>query len=110
MAINNKIAVIQTGGKQYIAQPGEILVVNKLNIKEKEKTEFNKILIYVDKQGEIKFGTPYLNKVKVLATVIKHDKGEKIRVARFKAKSRYRKVRGFRAYLTQIKIDKIEIK
>jgi len=54
----------------------------------------------------LELGTPTLSS-KIKATVIDHLKGDKIRVARFKAKSRYRKVKGFRAQLTKIKILKI---
>lgn len=105
----NNFAVIKTGGKQYIVKTGDILVIDKLYAVEKDRVEFDKVLLYVDKNDSIELGTPYLKKAKVIATVLMQDKGEKIRIARFKAKSRYRKVTGFRAYLTQVKIDKIEI-
>jgi len=103
----DKQAVIATGGKQYLVSAGEILVVDKLKGKEKDLIKFSQVLLVVDKNLECRIGTPYLKGAVVQAQILKHDRGEKIRVARFKAKSRHRKVKGFRAELTQIKIKKI---
>lgn len=102
----NKFAVIKTGGKQYLVKEDDQIVVDKLNSKEKEKVELETLAIFDDEGKELEIGTPNLEK-KVLAEVVSHDKGEKIRVARFKAKVRYRKVKGFRPLLTTLKIVKI---
>jgi large subunit ribosomal protein L21 len=100
-------AVIKTGGKQYIAKKGETLVVDKLNAEENKNIEFDKVLLVVNEKG-FQIGKPYLKGAKVVAKVVKQDKGEKIRVARFRAKSRYCKVTGFRRMLTEIKIVDIK--
>ncbi len=105
----NSFAVILTGGKQYIAKVGDTLVVDKLGASEKNKVEFDKVLLYVDEANEMHIGKPYLSSAKVMGEVVKQDKGEKVRVARFKAKSRYRKVRGFRPELTAVKITSIKV-
>jgi large subunit ribosomal protein L21 len=102
----NKRAVILTGGKQYLVKEKQILVVDKLTSKEKEEIKFDKVLLRDDGKN-LELGSPFLPKALVTALIVKHDKGEKIRVARFKAKSKYRKVRGHRTELTQIKILKI---
>lgn len=102
----NKFAVIKTGGKQYLVKEDDQIVVDKLDNKEKEKVELETLAIFDDEGKELEIGTPNLEK-KVLAEVVSHDKGEKIRVARFKAKVRYRKVKGFRPLLTTLKIVKI---
>lgn len=102
----NKFAVIKTGGKQYLVKEGDQIVVDKLDNKEKEKVELETLAIFDEEGKELALGTPNLEK-KVVAEVISHDKGEKIRVARFKAKVRYRKVKGFRPLLTTLKIAKI---
>ena len=102
----NKSSVIQTGGKQYLVKENEILVVDHLQGKEKDQIKFSQVLL-IDDGKSLQIGAPYLEKAYVQAEIIKQDKGEKIRVAKFKAKSKYRKTRGHRTWLTQIKILKI---
>jgi len=99
-----KLAVVKTGGKQYLVKENDTIVVDRVSAKAKEKINLETLLIFDDK--EIELGKPSLAK-KVEAEVLDHVKGDKIRVARFKAKSRYRRVKGFRPYLTKIKILKI---
>lgn len=101
-----KYAVVKIGGSQYKVSEGEEIVVDKLQEKEKVKIEFADVLLLVDDK-KVKIGDPYIKDAKLKATVLEHFKGEKIRVATYKAKSRYRKVKGFRSRLTRIKIDKI---
>lgn len=101
-----KYAVVKIGGSQYKVSEGEELVVDRLPQKENESLEFSGVLLLVD-DGQVKIGQPIVSGVSVSTKVISHLRGEKIRVARFKAKSRYRKVKGFRAALTKIKVEKI---
>jgi len=103
----SKIAVIKTGGKQYIVEEGEEIFVDHLSLKKSEEVSLPALAIFDPKKEEIEVGQPLLEKTvkaKVLEDTIK---GEKIRVARFKAKVRYRRVKGFRPKLTKIKIEKI---
>jgi len=99
-------AVIQTGGKQYKVSPKETLEIEKLEAKEGEKITFDKVLLLVDGK-KVKIGTPYLKGVTVEAKVKAQKKGKKIRIARFRAKSRYRRVLGHRQRLTEVEIVKI---
>jgi len=99
-------AVVKTGGKQYLVKEGEQIVVDRLQNKEKEKIDLETLMIFDEEGKSVDLGAPNLAK-KVQAEVISHSKGDKIRVARFKAKVRYRKVRGFRPYLTTLKITKV---
>ena len=99
-------AVVKTGGKQYLVKEGQEIVVDRLAFKEKEKIDLETLMSFDEEGSAIDIGTPLLVK-KVQAEVVSNLKGEKIRVARFKAKVRYRKVRGFRAQLTTLKIIKI---
>lgn len=101
-----KYAVVKIGGGQYKVQEGDEIEVDRLPQKEAEAIVFPEVLLVVD-NGEVKIGQPTVEGIKIQAKVLSHFKGEKIRVARFRAKSRYRKVRGFRASLTKIKIEKI---
>ena len=101
-----KYAVVKIGGSQYKIKEGEELAVNRLASKEGEELNLTEVLLLVD-DGQVNIGQPVLADTPIKAKVLSHFKGEKIRVARFKAKSRYRKVRGFRPSLTKIRIEKI---
>jgi large subunit ribosomal protein L21 len=102
----NTLAVIKTGGKQYLVKEGDLITVDKIEAKEKEKVNLETLMIFDEQGNNLDLGTPTLTK-KVEAEVVSHTKGEKIRVARFKAKVRYRRVKGFRPLLTTLRIVKI---
>lgn len=102
----SKKAVILTGGKQYLVSEKDVLVVDYLEGKEKDLYKFTQVLL-VDDGKDLLIGTPYLEKGYVEAQILKQDQSKKIRVAKFKAKSKYRKTIGHRTKLTQIKILKI---
>lgn len=101
-------AVVKIGGSQYKVKEGEEIEVDRLPQKEGEEIELPEVLLVVS-DGEVKIGQPQVSGATVKAKILSHFKGEKIRVSRFKAKSRYRKVKGFRPYLTKIKIEKIDV-
>jgi len=102
----NTFAVIKTGGKQYLVKEGDFITVDKIEAKEKEKVNLETLMIFDEQGNNLDLGTPTLTK-KVEAEIVSHSKGEKIRVARFKAKVRYRRVKGFRPLLTTLRIVKI---
>jgi large subunit ribosomal protein L21 len=58
------IAVIETGGKQYLVEPGKRINIEKIEKKEGEEVEFSKVLL-VEKDGELKIGNPYVEGVRV---------------------------------------------
>ena len=101
-----KYAVIGTGGKQYLVSEGDIVDIDKIGLKENEKVTFENVLLLVNEE-KIEIGKPSLS-VKITGKVIKEFKGDKIRVSKFKAKSRHRRTIGFRASLTKVQIEKIE--
>jgi len=102
-----KYAVVKTGGKQYRVSEGEELEVEKLEGKKGDKLDLAEVLLMVDGE-KVEIGTPCVGGVSVLAEIVEQKKGEKIRVAKFKAKSRYRRVQGHRQLLTRVKILKIK--
>ncbi|OGH09855.1 MAG: 50S ribosomal protein L21 [Candidatus Levybacteria bacterium RBG_16_35_6] len=102
-----KYAVIQSGGKQYKVSEGDVIDVDKVLLKKDDKITFDKVLLAVI-DTKIELGKPYLPGIKVTGKVLEQFKGEKIRVSKFKAKVRVRRVLGFRAHLSKIKIEKIE--
>lgn len=103
-----KYAVVTTGGKQYRVTEGQVIEVERLETPVNEAITFENVLLVVDGDiSDISVGKPAIDGVLVVGTVLEHTKGVKIRVAKFKAKARYRKVRGHRQSLTKVKIDQI---
>jgi large subunit ribosomal protein L21 len=103
-----KYAVVKIGGSQYQVAEGDEIEVEKLDGKKGERLNFNEILLFVD-DGKVKIGRPLLKNLVVKAEVLQQLKGRKIRVATYKAKSRYRRVVGHRKLLTRIKVRKIVV-
>lgn len=99
-------AVIQIAGKQYLVRPGDELEVNALNTEEGKTITINDVLLYTDGKKK-QIGTPLVKGASVTLKVVSNHKGDKLRVATYKAKSRYRKVKGHRQHLTTLKVEKI---
>lgn len=99
-------ALIETGGKQYKIQEGDILSVEKLGAGEGEKVSFDKVLLIGSEEG-IKVGKPYVEGAAVEGEVLFHGKGKKIIVFKYKAKKNYRKKQGHRQPFSRVKITKI---
>jgi large subunit ribosomal protein L21 len=98
------IAVIKTGGKQYLVQPGDVIKVEKLDAKVGDSLQFD---VLMTAEGEdVKLGTPVLSG-KVSAEIVGHGRDQKIEVVKYKAKSRYTRRTGHRQLFTKIKIGKI---
>lgn len=101
-----RYAVIRTGGKQYRVAEGDEIEVDKLEVEKGKPFTFDEVLLLVD-EDKAKVGQPLVKGVKVKAKIVDQVKGKKIRVATYKAKARYRRVKGFRPLLTKVKIEKI---
>ena len=99
-------AVIRSGGKQYKIKVGDTLELDKLS-SENKNIVFDDVLLVVD-NGSATVGKPIVSGARVEAKLIENIKGKKIRVMKFKAKSRYRRVTGFRPQLSVVKIEKID--
>ncbi len=101
------IAVIETGGKQYTLTEGALLTIEKLpGVKVGDTVTFDKVLL-IDDGKTTKFGTPFLNGVTITATLESEGKGKKIRVQKFKAKSRYSRALGHRQPYNKVTIGTI---
>ncbi|MBP6045018.1 MAG: 50S ribosomal protein L21 [Microgenomates group bacterium] len=99
-------AVVTTGGKQYLVGENEEITVEHLEGNLNDQIKLKTLAIFDSEKDTVELGTPELKK-EAAATIVEQGKGEKIRVAKFRAKSRYRKVTGFRPVLTKLKISKI---
>lgn len=102
-----KLAVIKTGGKQYIVREGDKLKIEKIGAKEGDSFDFDKVLL-VAGDKETRIGVPLVDGVKVSANVLKQGRGKKIIVFHYHSKTRYRKKAGHRQHFTEIKIEKIK--
>lgn len=101
------LAVIKTGGKQYLVKPGDKIKIEKIDKKEGEEIIFEEVLL-VQKDGkDILIGTPTLNNFKVYGKVLQHGKGKKIIIFKYKPKKRYKKKQGHRQAFTLVEILKI---
>lgn len=98
-------AIIKTGGKQYKVSEGDRIEIQKLS-DDKGKVVFEEVLLLVTDKG-IKVGNPMV-KAKVIGKLLENKKGDKVRVAKFKSKVRYRRVMGFRPQLSIVEIEKID--
>lgn len=99
-----KYAVIKYQGHQYKVAEGQEILIDKLLDKSEPE-----VLLFVD-EGKTKIGKPVLKDVKVKVKVLSElEKGEKIDIYKFKAKSRYRRHTGFRPQYTKLLIEKISI-
>ena len=99
-------AVVKVGGKQYRVESGDSLVVDRLPEDEGAKVNLEPLLL-ADGDNTVFEGSE-LEKVKVEATVTGHERGEKIRVLKFKPKSNYTRRQGHRAELTRLEIGEIK--
>ncbi|SFK69678.1 large subunit ribosomal protein L21 [Paenibacillus sp. 1_12] len=100
-------AIIETGGKQYKVQEGDVLYIEKLNAGEGDSVTFDKVLA-VSKESGLVLGAPLVSGAAVSAKVEKHGKGEKIIVYKYKAKKNYRRKQGHRQPYTKVVIEAIK--
>jgi large subunit ribosomal protein L21 len=101
-----KYAVIAIAGSQFKVEENQKLDINNLNLKEGEKSSTDQVLLIADDK-KINVGTPTVKNAKVEFNILKNYQGKKLKVFKYKSKSRYRKTMGFRHQLTQIQITKI---
>lgn len=98
-------AIMQAGGKQYRVNEGDVLRLEKLAAEVGESVELPVLLL----GGEaLKVGQPIVEGASVTAEVLSHDRGEKTRIYKFKAKANYRRHRGHRQPFTEVRITKIQ--
>ena len=102
--MQKKVAVILTGGKQYLVSEGDVLKVEKLsNLNEGDEVSFEKVLFHSDGEKS-QIGRPYIEGLKIKATLLKNARNKKITVIHYKAKVRHRKKYGHRQPYSQVKI------
>ena len=99
-------AIVQSGGKQYRVQPGDELDLDLMAVEEGSTVELDRVLMVSDGDN-VQIGAPLVSGAKVVAEVIGEQKGEKIKVFRYKPKVRCRRLTGHRQPYTRVKINEI---
>ena len=100
-------AVIKTGGKQYVVEPGKKLKIEKLTQKEGEVIAFEEVLL-TSEGNATEVGTPIVSGAVVEAKIVRHGRAKKITNLRFHSKTRYRKKHGHRQHFTEVEITGIK--
>jgi len=98
-------AVIETGGKQYRVQQGDILDIELLAVEDGASIEFDALA--VSNGSELSIGTPVVDGAKVKASVVENLRGKKIYSFKKKRRKGYRRKIGHRQELTKIKVEEI---
>ena len=100
-------AIIETGGKQYKVNEGDIIFIEKLDVAEGETVVFDRVMALSAAEG-LKVGTPVVEGAKVTANVLKNGKGKKIHVMTYKPKKNEKRHIGHRQPYTKVQISAIE--
>ena len=100
-------AVIETGGKQYRVNEGDVIFVEKLDVNEGDTVVFDRVMaLSIGQSFEV--GTPVVEGAKVTAKVLKIGKGKKIYVMKYKPKKNEKKKIGHRQPYTKVEIVSVE--
>ncbi|MDR3148194.1 MAG: 50S ribosomal protein L21 [Treponema sp.] len=100
-------ALVEFKGKQYKAEKGALLKVDKVDAEPGSSLNIEKVLLVSGEEGSVSVGTPYVGGVTVSATVESHGKAPKIVVFKYKPKKDYRRKQGHRQQYSIIKIGDI---
>lgn len=102
------MAVIRTGGKQYLVSPKDKIKVEKLEVQEGDEITFSDVLL-LEKNEKLEVGHPVIEGAKVKGKVLSQGKGKKVIVFKYKPKKRYKKKTGHRQPFTEVEIMGIEV-
>ncbi len=101
-----KIAIIASGGKQYLVKEGESLRVEKLGVAVGETATFSEVLLFDD--GTLTtVGTPFIQGAFVEASMVREGRGKKILVQKFKSKVNYKRRLGHRQSFSEVTVKKV---
>lgn len=99
-------AIVETGGKQYKVSPKDTFNVEKIEGNKGDEVILANVL-FVEKMGEKKVGTPYVSGARVKVRILAQDKAKKIVVLKYKPKKKYRVKTGHRQPFTKLFVEEI---
>jgi len=99
-------AVVTIAGQQFKVEKGQEIFVHRLDAKEGDNVTFDQVHL-IDNDGSVKLGKPTISGAKVNATVVRHERGDKVIVFKKKRRKGYRKKNGHRQSFTKIEINSI---
>jgi large subunit ribosomal protein L21 len=100
-------AIIQSGGKQYRVETGDVIRVERLDAPAGETVTLSEVLL-VGAEGNTRVGAPLVAGASVVGTVVEQGRDRKVRVFKYKKRKHYRRTRGHRQAFTALRIDRIE--
>lgn len=100
-------AIIETGGKQYKVEKGDVIFVEKLNTEEGSNVDFK--VVAVSNESNLVLGSPYVDSAKVCAKVLKNGRGKKITVFTYKPKKGEKRKLGHRQPYSKLQIEEITV-
>ena len=101
-------AICVSGGKQFRAEPGKTVQIPKLDAEPGAKVTFDRVLLTSDGK-KVHTGAPVVKGAKVTGEVVRHGKGDKIRIFRFARRAGYRRHAGHRQQFTEVKIGDVTL-
>ena len=101
-------AIVTIAGQQFKVEEGQEIFVHRLEANEGDNVSFDQVHL-VDDNGSLSIGKPVLDSAKIGATVLGHQKGDKVIVFKKKRRKGYRKKNGHRQSFTKIKVDSIAL-
>ncbi len=100
-------AIFESGGRQYWAEPEQVIRIDSLGLEAGDKVEFDKVLVLRNEDEDMQVGRPYVDGAKVVATVVAQARGKKLRVFTYKPKKHSKRNKGHRQDYTAIKVEEI---
>jgi len=100
------LAIIKTGGKQYLVSPGQKIKIEKLDDNEGKEVVFDQVLL-LEKDGKVEIGAPLVDGAKVTGKILRQGKAKKVIVFKYKSKKRYKVKKGHRQQFTEVEITEI---
>lgn len=103
------LAVIKTGSKQYVVEPGKKIKIEKIEGKEGKEVSFKEVLL-LEKGNKLEIGAPKVSGASVSGKILGQKKADKVIVFKYRSKTRHRIRKGHRQPYTEVEITGIENK
>jgi len=101
-------AIIKTGGKQYRAEAGSLLTIEKLEGDRGSEIVFDEVLL-VSSEAGVQVGVPTVAGARVLATVVEQTRDNKVLIHHYRRRKNSRKTMGHRQWITRVKVSSVEV-